>query len=307
MRLLRFAVALIALAAGAGEGWAYGIDAEASAPPKARGDEIRLAQIVPETAKPEATTGNPSLAPLKWVGMLVVPNPTQANPKQITECTAQFIAPSVLLTAAHCVKDIIDNQAGPWPDVTKGTFWLQYQNQQGTPYKIRCAAPNPLWTLPANYASMSQAEKNGAQRTAFQHDFAMILVDGVSTTGVMPYELDWKGTVLYVVRVGYAGDILDGQIVQELGGPVFFADAIPMLPKSYPNIVVQWAPITDLTEGTSGGAWIANFNTVENPNKNLLVAVTSFSFDAYPGGEGAAYLTAAEFNPLLDFVSKGCQ
>jgi hypothetical protein len=88
---------------------------------------------------------------------------------------------------------------------------------------------------------------------------------------------------------------------------VFFADAIPMLPKSYPNIVVQWAPITDLTEGTSGGAWIANFNTVENPNKNLLVAVTSFSFDAYPGGEGAAYLTAAEFNPLLDFVSKGCQ
>ncbi len=132
--------------------------------------------------------------------------------------------------------------------------------------------------MPANYASMKPADQGDAQRAAYQHDFAMVLVDGSSATGVMPYALDWKGKVSYVTRVGYAGDILDGQIVQKSGGAVFFADAIPMLPKSYPNIVVQWAPITDLTEGTSGGAWIANFSTSEGANKNILVAVTSFQF-----------------------------
>ncbi|HYA73643.1 MAG TPA: hypothetical protein VEF36_10865 [Roseiarcus sp.] len=213
----------------------------------------------------------------------------------------------MLLTAAHCLKDLPANQAGPWPDVTKGTFWLQYQNQQGTPFKILCGAANPLWALPANYASMTPAEKNDAQRIAYQHDFAMILVDGTSPTGVMPYALDWKGNVSYATRVGYAGDILDGQIIQKSGGAVFFADAIPMLPKSYPNIVVQWAPVTDLTAGASGGAWIANFSTTEGTSKNILVAVTSFQFLSYPGGEGAAYLTSAEFNPLLAFVSNGCK
>lgn len=307
MRLLHLAVASIAIVASAGVMRANAVGADASGPPKARGDEMRLAQLVPETAAPEATTGNPSLAPLKWVGMLVVPTPTQQKPDSILECTAQFIKPNVVLTAAHCLKDLQGNPTGPWPDVTKGTFWLQYQNQQGTPFKILCGGANPLWALPANYGTMTPAQRNDAQRVAFQHDFAMILVDGASPTGVMPYALDWKGSVSYVTRVGYAGDILDGQIVQESGGAVFFADTIPMLPKSYPNIVVQWAPITDLTEGTSGGAWIANFNTSEGANRNILVAVTSFQFTNYPGGEGAAYLTSAEFNPLLAFVSNGCK
>jgi len=307
MRLLRLAVASIAIMASAGEIGANGAGLDTNGAPKARGDEMRLAQLTPETAPPEATTGNPSLAPLKWVGMLVVPTPTDKDPNSILLCTAQFIKPNVLLTAAHCLKDLPANQAGPWPDVTKGTFWLQYQNQQGTPFKILCGAANPLWALPANYASMTPAEKNDAQRIAYQHDFAMILVDGTSPTGVMPYALDWKGNVSYATRVGYAGDILDGQIIQKSGGAVFFADAIPMLPKSYPNIVVQWAPVTDLTAGASGGAWIANFSTTEGTSKNILVAVTSFQFLGYPGGEGAAYLTSAEFNPLLAFVSNGCK
>jgi hypothetical protein len=135
----------------------------------------------------------------------------------------------------------------------------------------------------------------------------MLLTDGESPTGVMPYALDWKGQYGYATRVGYASDILNGQVVQKSGGAVFFADAIPMLDKSYPAIVVQWAPTTDLTFGTSGGAWIVNFSTTEGKDKNALIAVTSFQFTNYPGGEGAAYLTAAEFNPLLAYVSGGCK
>ena len=129
----------------------------------------------------------------------------------------------------------------------------------------------------------------------------MLLTDGESPTGVMPYALDWKGKFGYATRVGYASDILNGQIVQKSGGALFFADAIPMLDKSYPAIVVQWAPTTELTFGTSGGAWIVKFSTTEGKDKNALIAVTSFQFTDYPGGEGAAYLTAAEFNPLLAY------
>ena len=268
---------------------------------------VVLAQVIPDTAPAEATTGNPSLPPLKWAGLLAIPDPTDKDPRAITECTGQFIKPNVVLTAAHCLRDLPDNPNGPWPDITKGTFWLQYQNQQGTPFKVLCGAVNPLWTLPSNFSAMSEDDKDGAKLTAYQHDFAMLLVEGESPTGVMPYLLDWKGKFGYATRIGYASDILNGQIVQKSGGAVFFADAIPMLDKFYPDVVVQWAPTTELTFGTSGGAWIAQFSTTEAAGKNLLIAVTSFSFDSYPGGEGAAYLTAKEFNPLLDFVANGCK
>jgi V8-like Glu-specific endopeptidase len=65
--------------------------------------------------------GNPAVAPLKWVGLLVF-----RNAKGDTfSCTAQFIAPKVLLTAAHCVRD---NITGEWYDTNKMFFFLQYQN-----------------------------------------------------------------------------------------------------------------------------------------------------------------------------------
>jgi hypothetical protein len=297
-RLSHFVVFVVALA---------GIGAAGTISSLAPNKPIRLAQIVPDTSPAEATTGNPSLAPLKWVGLLAIPDPTDKDPDSIVECTGQFIKPNVVLTAAHCLRDLPTNPSGPWPDVTKGTFWLQYQNQQGTAFKILCGAVNPLWTLPSNFSTMTDDQKDDAKLVAYQHDFAMLLVDGQSPTGVMPYLLDWKGKFGYATRVGYASDILNGQIIQKSGGAVFFADAIPILDKSYPALVVQWAPTTELTSGTSGGAWIAKFNTTEGTGKNELIAVTSFSFDDYPGGEGAAYLTAAEFNPLLDLVSKGCK
>ena len=55
----------------------------------ARGGDgwIHLAQVIPDTAPAEATTGNPSLAPLKWVGLLAIPDPTDKDPRAIVECT----------------------------------------------------------------------------------------------------------------------------------------------------------------------------------------------------------------------------
>ncbi len=265
---------------------------------------VRLAQ-----AAPPPSTGNPSVAPLKWVGVLINPTPTKDNPYAYHYCTGQFIIPNVVLTAGHCIKDLTENPTGPWFDLTKQRFLLQYQNGEGSHvFQTVCALTNPLWTFPANYASMTAAQKDDALRVAAQHDYAMVLVDGNSPTGVMPYQLDWKGKWVAATRIGYAADILNGEIVQESHGMVFFADAIPMFPgQSYPNLVVQWQPVINLTGGTSGGGWIVNYNATESANNNVLISVTSFQNANYPGAEFGAYLTAAEFNPLLAKVQNGCK
>jgi hypothetical protein len=263
-----------------------------------------LAQNGPQVS----STGNPSVAPLKWVGMVINPTPTKDDPNLVAACTGQFIKPNVVLTAAHCVKDVVDNPTGPWFDLTKQVFVLQYQNGEGShTFKTVCAATAPGWQVPENFATLKNVQKNRAQRAASEHDFALILVDGNSPTGVMPYALDWKGKVTDAVRVGYAADILDGEIIQQAEGIVFFANAIPMFPEAPTNLVVHWQSITDLTQGSSGGAWIANYSGEEAQGKNVLVAVTSFNDSGYPGAIMGAYLTAAEFNPLLNFVSNGCK
>ncbi len=263
-----------------------------------------LAQNGPQVAN----TGNPSVAPLKWVGMVINPTPTKDDPHLVSACTGQFIKPNIVLTAAHCIKDLPENPTGPWFDLTKQKFVLQYQNGEGSQtFKTVCAATPPGWQVPADFATLKNAQKNRAQRDASAHDFALILVDGNSPTGVMPYALDWKGKATDAVRVGYASDILDGEIIQQADGIVFFANAIPMFPEAPANLVVHWQSITDLTQGSSGGAWIANYSSQEAEDKNLLIAVTSFGDTDYPGAVMGAYLTAAEFNPLLNYVSNGCK
>lgn len=331
MRVIYLAVALIAVVAGAGTIRANvgGADARSADPQdvllgrnglratlagertadfgKSSG-RTRLRQNglrVAEVTSP-ANTGNPSLPPLKWVGMLKNPTPTKDQPGLYQYCTGQFITPNVVLTAGHCIKDLPDNPATTGYDLSKQSFSLQYQNGQSSQvFKTICAATPAQYALPANFKSLSGQQQNLAMLGLIQHDIGMILVNGTSPTGVMPYALDWKGKVTEAFAVGYVGDILDGEIVQQTPGYVFFADAIPILPQSFPNMILHWSPLTDFL--SDGGAWIVNASTAEGSNNNILVAVTSLALTAYPGSETAAYLTAAEFNPLLKFVSNGCK
>ena len=316
--------------------------ARPSSTAKARDAITRLADIElwPDVPAPEASTGNPSFAPLKWVGLLVMPDPARP-PNGITTCTAQFIAPSVLVTAGHCLGDLGNSPTGPWPDATKGVFYLQYQDDTGSEFNIACGATASTYTLSPTWRTMTQdqrstawkgmsrAQQNAAFFAASQHDLAMLLVGhttpnggmqvATSQTGFMPYQLDWranyqkdkKGKYIYITRVGYPGSILGGAIIQQVSGPMFFSDAIPIGYNSS-NIVVQWGPLTDFTTGSSGGAWIGNFSADEGKDKdgdpyNVLLAVTSTHNDNFPGAEFASYLTAADFNPLLAYVQNGCK
>jgi hypothetical protein len=279
------------------------------------GDAVHLAQANTNTLGWEQTTGSPSVAPFKWVGLLKNATSTKNAPDG-WECTAQFIKPNILLTAGHCLTDLTSGQPLPAIDPSKITFLLQYQDGFAPhTFKAVCAAASPNWTIPANFNSMSNSDKSAALNTAGGHDFGMILVDGNSPRGTMGYALDWRGKFTSAARVGYPGDILNADIIQWAPGIVFFADQIP-LPKGFdlPNEVVQWGPVTDATHGMSGGAWVTHMSDSEGPDKNILIAVTSSApplgntdIPLFPGGTWAAYLTAAEFNPLLNFVSNGCK
>lgn len=251
-------------------------------------------------------TGNPTVAPVKWVGLVM----TKLGQKKIEYCTGQFIAPRVVLTAGHCVKDIDKNT---WNDVNNMTFVLQFQNGEGSHvYKVVCTAALDAYAHPANYASLSEDEQQSADLASHQNDYAMLLVDSDSLTGTMPWQGDWKGKWLGATRIGYPGDILNGEIVQQAHGIVFFADAIPIFTsdgttQSYPNLVVHWQRNTKITQGSSGGAWVVNFNPDEGQGNNIAISVSSFLMTDFAGAMFGPYLTAANMNALLQFTQKGCK
>ena len=73
--------------------------------PKPEKKDSRLAQHIAVDPR-EASSGNPALVPLIWVGALVIPNPMPKAPNAITVATAEFITSTVLLTAAHCLEGL---------------------------------------------------------------------------------------------------------------------------------------------------------------------------------------------------------
>jgi V8-like Glu-specific endopeptidase len=270
------------------------------------GAVLQVAQNAP--AKPKINmrdTGNPSVAPLKWVGMVL----TQLDQNHAEYCTGQFIAPRVVLTAGHCVKDIDKNT---WNDVNAMTFTLQYQNGEGSHvYKVVCTAALDAYTHPANYSSMTDDQQTAADLAAHQYDFAMMLVDADSLTGKIVWQGDWKGNWVGATRIGYPNDILNGEVIQEAHGIVFFADAVPIFTsngnqQSYPNLVVHWQRNTKILGGSSGGAWIANFDATENAQNNIAIGITSFDMPAFPGAMFGPYLSTQSMNALLQFTQQGC-
>jgi hypothetical protein len=126
----------------------------------------------------------------------------------------------------------------------------------------------------------------------------MILVDRPSATGYYKkWEVDWQGRYRGATATGYPSAMLRGEIIQKADGEIFFPQ--------FPNVVGLRHNHPGLTQGSSGGAWVVNFNQQEDTQYNLVVSVTSFVIQQQSGVSFGPYLTSA-FYRLFDYVSKGC-
>ena len=229
----------------------------------------------------ERKTGDPNSIPLRWAGKFFFKKPDGDD----YICSAQFIAPNIVLTAAHCMRDDV---SGKW--YHDFLFALQYERGVTTE-KV----------TPKCYATWSTWVHGNSDDEKFWHyDYAMILTDEPSKTGYFGWHYSYP-TSQYptAVKVGYPADILEGEVVQMDGGPLTDPD-------DRPGLVRLQHGNPKNAGGSSGGAWVGNFNTSIGQGTNMVISVTSH----HVGDETTVSFGPhfdADFKTLLNYVQNGCK
>ena len=240
---------------------------------------LRLAQANPDLN----LIGNPAIAPLKWAGLLVNVDAFEKGGKKFNvNCTGQFITEKVVLTAAHCIQD---DETGKFFDIDKMYFLLQYQYQNYSQvYRPICASRFDNW-------------RNSGD-AKFQWDYALILMDHPSLTGNYNIAIDWRGKFSGATATGYPGAILGGEVIEKTHGDL-------LQPSDVPNEYALKHGQKRFTQGSSGGAWVANFDSKVDADHNIVISISSIGVDKFPGLTFGPYFTS-DFSKLLEYVSNGC-
>ena len=212
--------------------------------------------------------------PAYWSGLLFYHQPDGDY-----SCSGQFIAPKVLLTAAHCVRD---SDTGAWYDGF--IFALEYRNgKYASAYEYDCVATKQGWVQP------------GFEK--YQYDYAMILTQKASSTGYFGTQWNWAGAYKEATRIGYAAGQSKGEAIHLTRGSVKLMDGI---------VAVKHGDKSDQA-GISGAAWIGDYTEKElNDKGNYVISVDSFDYAEEPGVNYGPYFTDA-FKDLLDYVENGCK
>lgn len=191
-------------------------------------------------------------------------------------CSAQFTAdPRVIVTASHCVQ----KRDGTWR--THFVFVQRYEDGEGVRIPYTCVANWPMWVADA--------------QNSRQWDYAFLLMDIPSDAGV--FGLQTFSAHTSIAAIGYPtamGGGLRMQMVQGARGLV--ANNIVELVQGEPRF----------TEGASGGAWIGDLT--ENPAGagNVVISVTSHTYDSRPGRVYGPYFNNLTID-LFRFVQRGCR
>ena len=225
-------------------------------------------------------------APLKWAGLLLNKDIVSSDGENTKVVPAQFISASIINSGPLCS----DYKTGSWFDIGKMYFLLQYQNLDfSRAYRPLCFSRFDGWFPKSAETIQSRS----------QWDYAIILVEGQSLTGHFNWEVDWVGKYQRATMTGYPNALLKGQIVQQAQGTL-----VPVSGRQ--NLVSLSRPDhPNLREGTSGGAWVANFDKSEETGYNSVIGVTSYYEPGSPGVMFGPYLTS-DYRNLFDHVSKRC-
>lgn len=246
------------------------------------------------------------------------------------QCTASLLLPNVLVTAAHCVHEYGQGDAGFADEV----YWVPANtgNPQG-------ATPGPFGVWNASSAVIATSYKNGTDTCArlapgivCNNDIAVVslLPQGGRKAGDVlggTYLWGWNG--YSYVRSPAFKNLVVADITQ-LGYPAAFDDGYQMQRNnSFGKYVVQTGRRTTtrkpllntqlgsaLTGGSSGGPWLVNFGTEPNvdggadlglqPLRNLVVGVTSYGYsDVGINVQGASFFGQNHEFPLAAYGAYG--
>ena len=211
--------------------------------------------------------------PLRWAGRLFFKTPDGDH-----TCSAQFIGPRVLVTAAHCLRD---NLTGTY--YTNFRFALQYNNGKfSQQYAAVCVA------APTNYVQQTEGK--------WLWDYGLILTDGPSITGYFGLGIGEINDGSKATAIGYPEDIAGGEVIQVEVGPVELSDGILAVRHGDPNF----------SHGSSGGARLKDMDTTIAKDANILFSVNSFVSTAQPGVSYGPVL-GDQFKNMLNYVTDGCK
>lgn len=223
-------------------------------------------------------SGDASAIPLRWAGKLFYKKPDGRD----WVCSGQFITNRVVLTAAHCLQE---SSTGEWYD--DFVFALQYdRGRSSQKYWHQCVSTMRGWV---------------SGDDPYRWDIGMILVNGTSKTGYFGHSYGWAlQNFPRASKVGYPGDILNGEVVQIDSGALF-------VPDDEAGIVGLRHGNRRNAGGSSGGAWVAPYSNRLAPNTNFVIGVTSHHRGDDTSISYSSYLQFENFKRLLDYTSRGCR
>jgi hypothetical protein len=231
---------------------------------------------LPDAALPSSVNGNVATRPLYWAGRIFFARPDGGG-----YCSTQFIAPGLLLMAAHCVRD---EQSGAW--FTNFLYVHGYDRGNGRKVATQCASAYDGWLAKDD--------------SRWMWDYAMIKLRGGNDIGHFGYQWGWWGQYNGVPKIGYPQDIEGGEVIQVEFGKLFQSGRR--------NIVGLYHNNPRNQEGSSGGGWIGKFETSgDNSQSNYVISVTSHYWGDDKTKSYGPYWDGNNFQKLMAYTNRGCK